>query len=83
MSPYFGHTHQPKAEWFNKTLLFNRGSAGPQRFNFPWAFGTLEVIDGKIKCLHIELKKNPSRKRPGKILVGGSFVEMRHNSHGL
>lgn len=25
----FGHTHQPKAEWFGKTLLFNPGSAGP------------------------------------------------------
>ena len=67
----FGHTHQPKAEWFSKTLLFNPGSAGPQRFNLPREVGTLEVIDGKIKHMHIALKKNPSRKRPGKILGGG------------
>ncbi len=24
----FGHTHQPRAEWFGKALLFNPGSAG-------------------------------------------------------
>ena len=24
----FGHTHQPKKEWYGKTLLFNPGSAG-------------------------------------------------------
>jgi uncharacterized protein len=67
----FGHTHRPKVEWFGKTLLFNPGSAGPQRFNLPRAVGTLEVIDGKIKPMRIELKKNPTRKRPGKILGGG------------
>ena len=31
----FGHTHQPSAEWFGQTLLFNSGSAGPQWFNLP------------------------------------------------
>jgi putative phosphoesterase len=67
----FGHTHQPKVEWFGNTLLFNPGSAGPQRFNLPRAVGTLEMIDGKIRPMHIELKKNPSRKCPGKILGGG------------
>jgi hypothetical protein len=29
------------------------------------------MIDGKIRPMHIELKKNPSRKCPGKILGGG------------
>src|SRR6267143_497912 len=66
----FGHTHQPKVEWFGKTLLFNPGSAGPKRFKLPRAVGTLEMIDGKIRPMHIELKK-PSRKCPGKILGGG------------
>ena len=66
----FGHTHRPKIEWFGKTLLFNPGSAGPKRFNLPRAVGTLEMIDGLIKPRHIELKKNPSRKRPGKPLGG-------------
>jgi hypothetical protein len=68
----FGHTHQPKVEWLGKTLRFNPGSAGPQRFKLPRAVGTLKMIDGKIKPMHIELKKNPSRKRPGKILGGRS-----------
>ena len=67
----FGHTHQPKVEWLGKTLLFNPGSAGPQRFSLPREVGILEMIDGKVKPRHIELKKNPSRKRPGKILDGG------------
>ena len=67
----FGHTHQPKAEWFGKTLLFNPGSAGPQRFTLPRAVGILEMRDGKIKPMHVGLKKNPSRKRPGKPLDGG------------
>lgn len=67
----FGHTHQLKVEWFGKTLLFNPGSAGPQRFKLPRTIGILEIIDGKIKPRHIELKRNPSRKRPEKILDGG------------
>jgi hypothetical protein len=29
------------------------------------------MINGKIKPRHIELKKNPNRKRPGKILASG------------
>jgi hypothetical protein len=51
---HLGRTHQPKAEWFGKTLLLNPGSAGPQRFNLPRAVGTLELIDGKIKPMLIE-----------------------------
>ncbi|MEO6306884.1 MAG: metallophosphoesterase family protein [Nitrospiraceae bacterium] len=35
------HTHQPKAEWFEKTLLFNPGSAGPKRFKLPQGVGIL------------------------------------------
>ncbi|TKS63462.1 MAG: metallophosphatase family protein [Nitrospira sp.] len=67
----FGHTHQPKREWLGNTLLFNPGSAGPKRFRLPRAVGTLAMIDEKIKPRHIGLKKNPSRKSPGKILDGG------------
>ena len=37
----FGHTHQPKADWFGKTLLFNPGSAGPKRFKLPRGMGIL------------------------------------------
>ena len=31
----FGHTHQPRTEWFGGMLLFNPGSAGPKRFTLP------------------------------------------------
>jgi hypothetical protein len=44
----FGHTHQPKAEWFGKTLLFNPGSAGPQRFSLPRGVGVLKLEKGEI-----------------------------------
>jgi len=39
----FGHTHQPKTEWFGKTLLFNPGSAGPRRFSLPRGVGVLRL----------------------------------------
>ena len=39
----FGHTHQPKAEWFGETLLFNPGSAGPKRFTLPRGVGLLHL----------------------------------------
>jgi len=45
----FGHTHQPKVEWFGKTLLFNPGSAGPKRFCLPRGIGVLTVTDGRIE----------------------------------
>jgi len=60
----FGHTHQPKVEWFGETLLFNPGSAGPQRFKLPRAVGILELKGGKVKHRHIELKSQ-SGKLPG------------------
>ena len=41
----FGHTHQPKAEWFGKTLLFNPGSAGPRRFKLPRGVGLIKIDD--------------------------------------
>ena len=44
----FGHTHQPKAEWFGKTLLFNPGSAGPRRFSLPRGVGLLTITEGKV-----------------------------------
>ena len=44
----FGHTHQPKVEWFDKTLLFNPGSAGPNRFTLPCGIGLLRLRDTKV-----------------------------------
>ncbi|MDN5942700.1 MAG: metallophosphatase family protein [Nitrospira sp.] len=45
----FGHTHQPKTEWFGKTLLFNPGSAGPKRFTLPRGLGILTIEQDRIE----------------------------------
>jgi putative phosphoesterase len=44
----FGHSHQPKSEWFGKTLFFNPGSAGPKRFSLPRGVGLLTIAQGKV-----------------------------------
>lgn len=51
----FGHTHQPKNEWFGDTLLFNPGSAGPKRFSLPRMLGTI-TIGARVSAKHITLK---------------------------
>jgi uncharacterized protein len=51
----FGHTHQPKVEWFGKTLLFNPGSAGPKRFKLPRCLGILVLARQEIIPKHILL----------------------------
>lgn len=50
----FGHTHQPKNEWLNDTLLFNPGSAGPKRFTLPRMLGTI-TIGARIFARHVRL----------------------------
>lgn len=55
----FGHTHQPKAEWLSKTLLFNPGSAGPKRFRFTRGLGILTIESGAITTKHIALADRP------------------------
>jgi uncharacterized protein len=48
----FGHTHQPKIEWFGETLLFNPGSAGPKRFKLIRGLGLLRLGGTEVKpCL--------------------------------
>lgn len=44
----FGHTHQPKIEWFGKTLLFNPGSAGPKRFKLIRGLGFLRLCGAEV-----------------------------------
>jgi len=51
----FGHTHQPKVEWFGKTLLFNPGSAGPKRFKLPRGLGILVLAEKGVTPKHILL----------------------------
>ena len=56
----FGHTHQPQAEWFGKTLLFNPGSAGPRRFSLPRGVGLLTIAQGKVMPKLIRLRDRVS-----------------------
>jgi putative phosphoesterase len=58
----FGHTHQPKAEWFGKTLLFNPGSAGPKRFSLPRGIGCLTILKEKILPKLIRLSDNANHR---------------------
>jgi putative phosphoesterase len=51
----FGHTHQPKIEWFGKTLLFNPGSAGPKRFKLIRGLGLLRLGGTEVKARLISL----------------------------
>jgi uncharacterized protein len=57
----FGHTHQPKVEWFSKTLLFNPGSAGPKRFSLPRGIGILTIRKENILSKLIRLSDNANR----------------------
>jgi len=58
----FGHTHQPKAEWFSKTLLFNPGSAGSKRFSLPRGIGLLTIRKEKVLPKLIRLNDNVNRQ---------------------
>jgi uncharacterized protein len=58
----FGHTHQPKIEWFGKMLLFNPGSAGPKRFSLPRGIGLLAIQREKVLPKLIRLSDNASRR---------------------
>jgi len=51
----FGHTHQPKNEWFGDILLFNPGSAGPKRFTLPRMLGKITTGD-RLSARHIRLE---------------------------
>lgn len=51
----FGHTHQPRNEWLDGTLLFNPGSAGPKRFKLQRALGLLTIGEDKVSAYHVAL----------------------------
>jgi predicted phosphodiesterase len=57
----FGHTHQPKVEWFGKTQLFNPGSAGPKRFSLPRGIGLLTFRKENVLSKLIRLSDNANR----------------------
>jgi putative phosphoesterase len=58
----FGHTHQPKTEWFGKTFLFNPGSAGPKRFSLPRGIGLLTIRKEKALPTLIRLSDNVNHR---------------------
>ena len=60
----FGHTHQPKVEWFGKTLLFNPGSAGPKRFTLPRCLGILVFARQGTIPKHILLDDRRAKATP-------------------
>jgi putative phosphoesterase len=55
----FGHTHQPRVEWYGATLLFNPGSAGPKRFSLPRQLGVLTISRGIVTPMHVVLEDHP------------------------
>jgi len=57
----FGHTYQPRAEWFGNTLLFKPGSAEPKRFTRPRGIGLLRLRDAEAEPQVIALPDKPHR----------------------
>jgi putative phosphoesterase len=55
----FGHSHQAYAGSWRGTLLFNPGSAGPQRFHLPRSVGLLEIADDQLSSRIINLEDDP------------------------
>lgn len=51
----FGHSHQAYSDNWRGTLLFNPGSAGPQRFNLPRSIGFLELNEDGIAARIVRL----------------------------
>jgi uncharacterized protein len=60
----FGHTHQAKVELIGKTLLFNPGSAGPQRFKLPRGLGILVLARRGITPKQILLDDKRAKVEP-------------------
>ena len=58
----FGHTHQPKVDWFGKTLLSNPGSAGPKRFSLPRGIGLLTILKERVLPKLIRLSDNANSR---------------------
>ena len=51
----FGHTHKPFAQQFDRTLYFNPGYAGKQRFDLPRTVAIMEIHGGEISYQFVPL----------------------------
>ncbi|HEY6084206.1 MAG TPA: metallophosphoesterase family protein [Nitrospira sp.] len=60
----FGHSHRPTIGRYGQTVLFNPGSAGPQRFSLPRGIGILTISRKKIlpRLVRLGDKEDGSRK---------------------
>lgn len=50
-----GHTHLPSNEKLGECIIFNPGSAGPRRYDYPISMGFIEIENGELKFSHYEL----------------------------
>ena len=74
----YGHTHQPKAEWFSKTLLFNPGSASSKRFSLPRGIGLLTIQKEKVLPKLIRLSDSVNRRNSSR---GMKLPKKKENRH--
>ncbi len=44
----YGHTHIPKRDDLDGIVIFNPGSAGPKRFDYPRTVAIMEILGGQI-----------------------------------
>jgi len=49
-----GHSHVPFIAEERGLTVFNPGSIGPRRFHLPIVFGTLELVDHRVKLAHVD-----------------------------
>ena len=50
-----GHSHKPKIEEKNGVLYLNPGAAGPRRFDLPITIARLDLVDGHLQAVIIDL----------------------------
>ena len=60
LSPYdlviYGHSHRYDETRQGHTVLLNPGSCGPRRFNQPITIALVDVKDGKIKVMRVDIE---------------------------
>ena len=60
LSPYdlviYGHSHRYDETRQGHTVLLNPGSCGPRRFNQPITMALVDVKDGKIKVMRVDIE---------------------------
>lgn len=53
----YGHSHRPSIEERQGVLYINPGSAGPRRFTLPITLALIEIDDGRLSCVIVEVTK--------------------------